>query len=255
MLTKRLFLIIAIVALFNSHSQSQINQQQQIPTTVSYNNVRKMEVIGYSTINLEPNIVYVSFSTKEYIENGRTITLEEQEKRLKQTLKKIGLDEKDLKVMNLIGYSTFTMNGDNETYQKSIHYLLKCKGISCIDNFLRQIEMKSLNNFSIESFDHDDINGEVRKLQISAFERGRDKADALLSLYGEKRGKIIDIQEVHRYITYPKIHGTKGNVHHAVSMENGTQYKEMPTNDLQDIKVEYTVKLVFEILENDKNNK
>jgi hypothetical protein len=32
----------------------------------------------------------------------------------------------------------------------------------------------------------------VRKLQISAFERGRDKADTLLALYGEKRGKVLE---------------------------------------------------------------
>jgi hypothetical protein len=38
-------------------------------------------------------------------------------------------------------------------------------------------------------------------------------------------------------------------------MAEGTKYMEIPTNDLQDIKFEYQVKLVFEILENDKNNK
>lgn len=38
-----------------------------------------------------------------------------------------------------------------------------------------------------------------------------------------------------------------------VSMVNGTQYQELPTNDLQDIKIEYQVKLVFEIIT--ENNK
>lgn len=188
MKTLRLILLIAIVALSNNSAQSQDNQQQQISGTTNYSNVRKMEVIGYASVNIPPNEVYVSFTTKEFV-----------------------------------------------------------------DKFLAETDMKLLNNFSIESFDHNDINGKVRKLQISAFERGRDKADALLALYGEKRGKILDIQEMHCYITYPKTHGQKGNVHHIVSMTGGTQYLELPTNDLQDIKIEYQAKLVFEIIT--ENNK
>lgn len=250
----RFILLIAIVVFSNSNVSSQNNQINR-PSASNSSTTRKMEVIGYASVTLAPNVVYVSFSTKEYVENGKTVSLAEQEKSLKQAVKDIGYEEKNLKVMNLLGYSTFTMNGEEGSYQKTRTYLLKLRGINCIDKFLSKIDMKLLNNFSIESYDHNDINGEVRKLQISAFERGRDKADALLAIYGEKRGNILDIQEVHRYITYPKIHGNSGNVHHIVSMVNGTEYKEMPTNDLQDIKIEYQVKLIFEILDNDKKDK
>ncbi len=251
----KIFLLIAIVAVSTGNAQSQSNLQTTQQTTTHTSTGRKMEVVGYASVNLTPNVVYVSFSTKEFSKLGKTYTLEEQEKKLKEAVKNIGYEEKNLQVMNLMGYSTFTMQGEENSYEKTRIYLLKLKGINCVDKFLANTEMKYLNNFTVESFDHDDINGEVRKLQVSAFERGRDKADALLALYGEKRGKVLDIQEVHRYITYPLTHGRKGNVHHIVSMNEGTKYMEMPTNDLQDIKVEYQVKLVFEILENDKNNK
>lgn len=252
----RIFLLVAIVAINYVHAQSQPNlQTTQQTTTTQTSAMRKMEVIGYATASLEPNVVYVSFSTKEFSKLGKVYSLEEQEKKLKDAVKATGYDEKNLQVMNLMGYATFTMQGEENSYEKTRFYLLKLKGINCVDKFLSNTDMKLLNNFSIESYDHDDIYAEVRKLQVTAFERGRDKADALLALYGEKRGRVLDIQEVHRYITYPATHGRKGNVHHIVSMSEGTKYIEMPTNDLHDIKVEYQVKLVFEILENDKNYK
>lgn len=254
MTSLRLIVLVAIVAISTNKAHSQEIQQQQISGSINYANIRKMEVIGYASVNIPPNEVYVSFTTKEFTDkNGKIVTLAEQEKQLKQAVKDIGYDEKNLKVMNLFGFSTYNISGDSEKYEKARYYLLKLRGINCIDKFLAETDMKLLNNFSIESFDHNDIYGEVRKLQISAFERGRDKADALLAIYGEKRGRIIDIQEMQRYITYPKTHGQKGNVHHMVSMVNGTQYQELPTNDLQDIKIEYQVKLVFEIIT--ENNK
>lgn len=37
--------------------------------------------------------------------------------------------------------------------------------------------MKLLNNFSIESFDHDDIFDEIRKIQLVAYERAKQKSD------------------------------------------------------------------------------
>ena len=109
-----------------------------------------------------------------------------------------------------------------------------------------------MNDFNIEAFDHDNINQEVRKLQIDAFNRGKDKAQALLGIYNEECGKVLNIQEVHRYITYPKTNSQKGNIHHVVTMKEGTSYLQMPTLDLLDIKVEYQVKLTFEIVNNTK---
>lgn len=254
MKTLRLILLVAIVALSNNSAQSQDNQQQQISGTTNYSNVRKMEVFGYASVNIPPNEVYVSFTTKEFIDkNGKLVTLAEQEKLLKKAVVDIGYSEKNLKVMNMFGFETYNLTADSEKYEKARLYLLKLRGINCIDKFLAQVDMKLLSNFNIENFYHDNIYQEARKLQVEAFKRGQEKADTLLAVYGEKRGRILDIQEMSMYIAYPKTHGQSGNTHQIISMKEGTQYKEMRTNDLQDIKMEYQVKLVFEIIT--ENNK
>jgi hypothetical protein len=166
----KILLLIAIVAVSTGNAQSQSSLQTTQQTTTHTSTIRKMEVIGYATVNLTPNVVYVSFSTKEFTKLGKTYSLEDQEKKLKEAVKNIGYDEKNLQVMNLIGYSTFSMQGEENNYEKSRIYLLKLKGINCVDKFLANTEMKYLNNFSVESYDHEDINAEVRKLQVSAFE-------------------------------------------------------------------------------------
>ncbi len=255
MLTKRLILLIAIVVFSNNQVKSQTNQQELSIEKIDHN-VRKIEVAAYSVANLKANEVYVSFSTKEFEQNGKTVTLEDQEKKLKQAVKDIGYDEKNLKVMNLVGYNTFTMTGDEGAYQKTRSYLLKLRGINCIDKFLLKTDMKHLNNFTIESFDHDDIFKEIRKIQLDAFQRAKEKADDLLASYGEKRGGLLSVQEVSLHVIYPKVAGLKGNLHKVIGINSGTIYTEMTTNNLHEIQIEYLAKVVFEITsENDKNNK
>lgn len=246
MLKFKLMLIVAIVAIVNPNLLAQGIQSQ--------NNT--IEVAAYSVANISANVVYVSFSIKEFESNGKLVTLAEQDKKLKQAVKDIGYEESNLKVMNLLGYSTFTMNGETNNYEKTRTYLLKLRGVNCIDKFLSKSDMKLLNNFSIESFDHDDIFDEIRKIQLVAYERAKQKSDKFLEVYGKKRGEVLSIEEVSLHIVYPKISGNKGNIHQVIGMNTGTEYVEVPTNNLQDIRVEYQAKVVFEIIaDNDKNNK
>lgn len=243
MLMHRFILLITLGVISINQVKSQTKQSENLK------DVRKIEVVGYAMTSLEPNVVYVSFTTKEYIQNGKVITIQEQEKKLKEAVKKISYSENNLKVTNVLGFKTFSLNSDEETYLKTRAYLLKLKGVKCIDKFLEQVDMKYLNDFNIEAFDHDGINQEVRKLQVDAFNRGRDKAQALLAIYNQDCGRVLNVQEVHRYITYPKTSHQKANIHHINSLTEGSRYEQIPTLDLLDIKVEYQVKLTFEIVD------
>lgn len=255
MLKLKLILILAIVAIVNANTLAQAIQSRKEGDFVNAQN-NSIEVAAYSVANISANIVFVSFSIKEYESNGKIVTLAEQDKKLKQAVKDIGYEESNLKVMNLLGFSTFTMNGEPSTYEKTRSYLLKLRGVNCIDKFLAKSDMKLLNNFSIESFDHDDIFTEIRKIQLEAYERAKQKTDNFLEVYGKKRGDVLNIEEVSLHIVYPKISGHKGNIHQIIGMNSGTEYIEMPTNNLQDIRIEYQAKVVFEIItDNDKNNK
>ena len=76
----KILLLIAIVAVSTGNAQSQSSLQTTQQTTTHTSTIRKMEVIGYATVNLTPNVVYVSFSTKEFTKLGKTYSLEDQEK-------------------------------------------------------------------------------------------------------------------------------------------------------------------------------
>lgn len=244
---KAIILLYAFVLCFKTVNSQDLNTTNN--SNYNYNksyNSRTIEVVGYSTVNLEPDIIYVSFTIKQD-DNLSSTNILKQDEKIKAAVKSIGYDEHNLRVIGVLGYNTMTFSVDTEQYARSRTYSLKFKSIEDIDKFLRVIDMKTLNNFTIESFDRRDLTNDIRKIQIEAFKYGKEKAETLLAVYNKKLGEIIEIQEIQRHIIYPKLSGQQSNTHHIVTSNQGGNYVQMPALNMHDIKLEYQVRLVFEI--------
>jgi uncharacterized protein YggE len=208
--------------------------------------IRKMEVFGYATANLAPNEIYTSFVIKEYTDNNKIVSIKESETNILKIIKSIGCDVSDFSIGNIYGYITY--NGPNNEEGQFEHrrlYLLKLSSVKCIDIFLDSVDPRALESFNIDEMDNNDIDSTVRELQLCAFDKAREKAIILLKTYGEECGRVLDIQEIDRSITYPDFTG-KGSKSQVV---NGTGTRSVDSNQsrTKSIKVEYQVKVTFEI--------
>ena len=208
--------------------------------------LRKMETIGYATTSVSPNIIYTSFVVKDYKDNGRVVSIKETEEKLRKIVKGLGCNLEDLSVGNIYGYITYNgPNNEEGVFEHKRLYLLKLSSVECIDNFLDRVDPRALESFNIDEMDNNNIDAEVRNLQLKAFAKAKDKASVLLATYGEQCGRVLDIQEVNRFITYPDFTG-KGSRIQVVNM-NGTSNFEANQIRTKNIKIEYEVKIVFEI--------
>ena len=151
-----------------------------------------------------------------------------------------------MSVGNIYGYITYNgPNNEEGVFEHKRLYLLKLSSVECIDNFLDRVDPRALESFNIDEMDNNNIDAEVRNLQLKAFAKAKDKASVLLATYGEQCGRVLDIQEVNRFITYPDFTG-KGSRIQVVNM-NGTSNFEANQIRTKNIKIEYEVKIVFEI--------
>lgn len=208
--------------------------------------IRKMETIGYAATTVSPNIIYTSFVIKDYKENGKVVTIKETENYIRKIIKKLGCQAEDFSVGNIYGYISYNgPNNDEGSFEHRRLYLLKLSSVECIDTFLDKVDPRALESFNIDEMDNNNIDGTVRELQLKAFAKAKDKATVLLATYGETCGRVLDVQEINRNIIYPDMNGKGGRIQ-AVNQSgmNSYDYNQVRTKS---IKVEYEVKIIFEI--------
>lgn len=210
------------------------------------NPIRKMETIGYAAINVSPNVVHTSFVIKEYTDNGKIVTIKDTEAKLRKIIKNLGCKSSDISIGNIYGYISYNGASNEEgRFERRHLYLLKFSSVECIDIFLELADSRAFESFNIDDIENDNIDTAVRDLQLKAFASAKEKATVLLATYGEQCGRVLDIQEVNKFITYPDFIGkhSKGEL---VNM------KAAAVNDIEkvrskSIKIEYEVRIIFEI--------
>lgn len=222
-----------------------VNVFAQISPSSEYS-VRKMETIGYASTNIVPNIVYTSFVIKEYTDNGKKVSIKETEATIRKVIKKLGCKTEDLSIGNIYGYISYNgPNNEEGNFEHRRLYLLKLSSVDCVDLFLDNVDSRALESFNIDEMDNEDIDDELNKLQNQSFAKAKEKATTLLATYGEECGKVLDIQEINRFVTYPTVTG-KGNRSQVVNVSGSTNY-DNSLKRTNTIKVEYMVKITFEI--------
>ncbi len=222
-----------------------VNAFAQIPPSSEYS-VRKMETYGYASANLNPNVIYTSFVIKEFKDNNKVVTIKETEAAIRKAVKKIGCKSGDLTIGNIYGYISYNgSNNEEGVFEHRRLYLLKLSSVDCVDMFLDIVDPRSLESFNIDDMENDNIDSTIQELQLKAFSKAREKATVLLASYGEKCGKVLQIEEVNRNIIFPDLSG-KGSKIQSLSMQIGNSNTSTESRS-RTIKVEYQVKMTFEI--------
>ncbi len=232
------FYIFALLLALSSVAQSQENDQPKI-------NGRKIEVVAYSSEEVLPNVIYTSFVLTEYKDNGKLITINQSEEKIKKLLSSINHSLTNLSLGNIYGYLSTNEKGE-EIFDHKVQYILKLDNVESVHKFLDLVDKRALQSFNIDEMTYEGTDSVLRNVQIKAFKRALDKADVFLKLYNEKRGRLLEIEEINRFTTMPDFTG-KGSSVKSVHASNGISSFETNASRSKYIKIEYVAKVIFEI--------
>ncbi len=222
---------------------AQITLSQRVQQNINTDGT--IEVIAYSSAELLPSDVYISFVLKEFYEAGRLIGTDESLNEIKDIIIQLGCNKEDLSTGNVYGYLMSTEDGSS-IFKHKVQYILRMNTLECAHRLLESINKKSIESFTIDELDAKQTETVINKLQAEAFKNAAEKADIFLSLFNEKRGRLLEIQEIDGTFVQPSA-VTPGAIKKSIKRTGDVQYYETKYNNSKTVKLEYEAKVIFEI--------
>jgi uncharacterized protein YggE len=213
---------------------------QQIKTVT--NELRTIEVIGAASTSLPPNVINVNFVIKEFTNNAETVSIDASEATVLRILKEIDVPASNLSIVNIYGYTGFSMGETGGRYEERRMYALKFRDVREVAMFKDRMNSLALESFNIVSAEHDDMSAHLFELKQRAIKSGKEKADFLLKSLGEECGRILHVTELRKNISNP--YSQTNDMSNNMVVGGKANADGLTSKGIQ---IEYEVKLVFEI--------
>lgn len=182
---KKLIIATLTVFLFSTSYAQQTGGLLEQPH-ISVNGTHEMEVM--------PDEIYVSITIHERVKGKEKITVQEQEKKLKEGFAKAGinLDELSLSSANS-NYVKVKWSKKDVLARKS--YSLKLATAEQVGQVFKVLDEVDIQSGYIERVDHSDMINLRKQARIEAIKAAQDKANYLLNAIGQRPGKAIQVSE------------------------------------------------------------
>ncbi len=171
----------ALLISFLSHSQT----TQEKPY---------IEVNGYAEKEIIPDEIYIGINIIEKTENRIKVTIQEQEEKLKTSLKAININLDDFALSDASSdYVRVRWNTKDVITRKS--YTLKVASALQVGQVYLELEKLDIKEARIERVNHSQLDSLKREIRINAIKDAKTKADYLLENIGEKTGNALVVSE------------------------------------------------------------
>ena len=171
-----------------------IAQAQNTPTEAQ----NYIEVTGTAEKTVIPDEIYISITLHERYNGKNKVTIEKQEKKLKEALLKEGFKLDDLSVSDAQGaYVKVKWTKKDVINQKEL--LMQVSTASEVAQIFTILDDLDLEDARIARVDHSEMDAFKKEVKIEAIKTAKDKATYLLSAIGEKPGKPMVIYENDHY--------------------------------------------------------
>lgn len=175
-------LLIMTMSIFGQTKSEKANEQQYI------------EVTGTAEREVVPDEIYIGIIIREKYVNKVKVTIEQQEEKLKEALKSVGVD-----LANLY------MSGANADYVKVYwqkkdvltkkNYTLKVSDATTVSKVFQELNQLEITDANISKVGYSKIDSLRKEVKIMAIKAAKEKADYLLAAIGEQTGKPLIINE------------------------------------------------------------
>jgi uncharacterized protein YggE len=154
-----------------------------------------IEVIGKAEKEIVPDEIYMNICIRERIENGKKLTIEFLENKLKTELENIGIPIQNLSISDLNAVLSKTGWWTKEVFSIA-NYTLKINGAGKLKNLFEKFESLKISDVNVTKATHSKMVSFRKENRINAIKAAKEKATYLLKAIGEKTGKPIIINEI-----------------------------------------------------------
>lgn len=153
-----------------------------------------IEVTGTAEQEIIPDEIYISIIIHERYENKIKITIEEQEEKLKEAIKAVGIELSNLFLSDAnADYVRVTWRKKEVMTKKD--YSLKVSDATFLGKVFEKLEDLKINDAYISKVSHSKMDSLKREIRILAIKAAKEKADYLLKIIGEQTGKALVVTE------------------------------------------------------------
>ncbi len=153
-----------------------------------------IEVTGSAEKEVIPDEIFIQIIIRERYVNRTKVTIEEQEEKLKNSVKSIGIDLTNLYLSDAnADYVKISWQKKDVLTKKD--YTLKVTNAMTVGQVFQDLEKLEITDASISKVSHSKIDSLRKEVRIMAIKAAKEKADYLLAAIGEQTGKPLIITE------------------------------------------------------------
>lgn len=182
---KKILLMAAAAVMFAAVAEAQ--QSESYPSYVVVNGEAESEVT--------PNEIYVGITIDESDSRSGKITVEQQERKMIEQLRKLGIDvDKDLQVGNMSGdLKSYMLRRDRVQTQKS--YVLKVTNAEMLGRVFQALGEINISKMNLIKATRSDLEQIKMELRAEAMKNAQQAASALAGAIGQRIGKAFMIMD------------------------------------------------------------
>lgn len=193
-----------------------------------------IEVVGTAEKEIVPNEIFVSITLNEQVEGKTKSSIEEQEKKLFEELKKQSISLDKLTFENASASELRIRKKTNNLINQK-KYVLKLSSLEEVNHAMNAFDDAKIKAFYIEEMTHTNIEYFRKEVKILALKAAKGKAKYLLESINQNVGSALEIVEVSDYNTI----NARSNVAIPKEIENEI--------GLKPIVIKFSLKAKFEI--------
>jgi len=206
-----------------------------------------IEVTGTAEQEIIPDEIYINIVIREKYVNKEKVTIEMQEEKLKTALKEIGLDLKDLYLLDAnADYVKVKWKTKDVLTKKD--FILKVTNATTVGQVFQQLDKVEITDANIGTVSHSKIDSLKREVRILAIKAAKTKADYLLSAIGEQTGKPLVVKEKENSYIDPSSLNIRGSRSSETAYYvDGVKVKSEEDMQFQKIKIQSAIYVKFSI--------
>jgi len=156
---------------------------------------RTITVVGTAEKNVEADEIHLGISIQEYQDDsGLRVGLKELEQRMIKAVNDAGIPTSDIRVDNISGYGTYSMEGQG--FMASKNFTIKAKNMAVVNLLMSKLGEAGVSSANTMYFAHSQADTYLRDLKVQALKAAREKAEMLLRASNEKPGKALNIEDI-----------------------------------------------------------
>jgi hypothetical protein len=155
-------------------------------------NTPYIETTGYAQVVAIPDIINVQITLKEYYDGIYKITIAEQEAKMKNMLKIVGVDLTKISLEENTDMVTITKKNKEVITEKNYHLTLL--GVPMFKNTYQVLNDLNIHDKRVTSVFHSQMDSLRQAVKIKAIQDAKAKANALVNAIGNRLGNPLIIR-------------------------------------------------------------